>query len=80
MPDLIGHRILRGFKMVDYEISTFVEMTLGVLYCLLKPDKARVMLYKRYRNIVFRIEIYVFSCDNCVAMWFKFLKQKSTKL
>ena len=46
LPDLIGHLIISSFAKPDYEISTFVEMTFGVVYCLLKPDKARVKLYK----------------------------------
>jgi hypothetical protein len=31
-------------KAVDYEIPTFVGMTVGVVYCLLNPHKARVRI------------------------------------
>jgi hypothetical protein len=42
MPDLIGHRILRGFEELYYAVPTFVGMT-GKSVCLFKQlDEARV--------------------------------------
>ena len=37
MPGLTGHLIINSFEEPDYEVSTFVEMTFGVVYSLLQP-------------------------------------------
>ena len=33
MPDLLGHRILRGFEELYYAVPTFVGMTARVCVC-----------------------------------------------
>jgi hypothetical protein len=48
------------------EISACAEMTLGVVYCFLKPDKARVKLYKSSSSVASTIFLLYGEgiCDN----------------